>query len=68
MFRKKQQITFALRFWRLTHWARRLGYITPFKQVASLIVSDKAFRASFVPVGEEIEVPHHLLQVPLPLR
>lgn len=57
MFRKKQQITFALKFWRLTHWAKRLGHLTPFKQMAGLIVSDKVFRASFIPVREDIEVP-----------
>jgi Pyruvate/2-oxoacid:ferredoxin oxidoreductase delta subunit len=57
LFRKKQQITFALKFWWLTHVAKRIGHLTPFKQIAGLIVSDKVFRASFIPIREEIEVP-----------
>jgi ferredoxin len=57
MLRKKHQISLALKFWRLTYWAKSLSRFSPFKQIAGLIVSDKVLRASFVPVGEEIEVP-----------
>jgi ferredoxin len=57
MARKKRHIDFALRFWRLTHWAKSLGRWTPFKQMAGPIASEKSFRGSFIPVGEEIEVP-----------
>lgn len=54
---RKKYIEFALRFWFLTHWAKRLGNITPFRQLAGLIASEKNFRGSFIPVGEEIDVP-----------
>jgi len=57
MGRKQYQIDIALKFWRLTHWAKRLGHITPFKQMAGPIASDRAFRGSFIPVYEDIEVP-----------
>ena len=57
MPKKKKQIEIALKFWRLTHWAKRIGHIPPFRQMAGLIASEKAFSGSFIPVGEEIEVP-----------
>ncbi|MFH1149248.1 MAG: 4Fe-4S binding protein [Actinomycetota bacterium] len=57
MGRKRWQIDTALRLWRLTHWAKRLGGATPFRQAAGLIASDRAFRGSFIPVGESIEIP-----------
>ncbi len=57
MGRKKWQIDQALKFWRLTHWAKRVGHVSPFRQVAGLIASKQAFSASFIPVREEIEVP-----------
>lgn len=54
---RKKYIEFALKFWFLTHWAKRVGHVTPFRQLAGLIASEKRFRGSFIPVGEEIEVP-----------
>ena len=54
---KKCQIDLALKLWRLTHWAKRLGNITPFRQMAGLVASEKNLRASFIPVDEEIVVP-----------
>lgn len=57
MGRKKWQIDTALKFWRLTHWAKRLGSIPPFMRMASPIASEKSFTGSFVPVDETIEVP-----------
>lgn len=57
MSRKRYQIDIALKFWRLTHWAKRLGRWTPFKQMAAPIASEKVFRGSFIPVYEDIEVP-----------
>lgn len=56
MGRKKWQIDTALKFWRLTHWAKRIGHVAPFRQAAGLIASEEAFRGSFVPIGEDIEV------------
>lgn len=57
MGRKKWQIDTALKFWRLTHWAKRLGRYTPFGLMAAPIASERSFKASFVPVDEFIEVP-----------
>lgn len=57
MGRKKYQIDLALRLWPLTRLAKRLGRVTPFRQMAGLVASDKAFRGSFIPVGESIEIP-----------
>lgn len=57
MGRKKWQIDLALKFWRATHWAKRLGGKSPFKQAAGLLAGEKAFKGSFVPVDEFIEVP-----------
>ena len=57
MGRKKWQIDLALKGWRATHWAKRLGYISPFKRMAGLIAGKHAFSASFIPVDEFIEVP-----------
>lgn len=57
MGRKRWQIDTALRLWRLTHWAKRLGGTPPFRQAAGLIASDRVFRGSFIPVGESIDVP-----------
>ena len=57
MGRKKWQIDLALKGWRATHWAKRIGHVTPFKQMAGLIASEKVFRGSFIPVDEFIEVP-----------
>ncbi len=54
---RKRYIEAALRFWFLTHWAKRLGRVPPFRQLAGLIASEKNFRGSFIPVSEEIEVP-----------
>jgi len=54
---KKYQVDLALRLWKLTHWAKRIGGITPFKQMAGLAASEKNFSGSFIPVDEEIEVP-----------
>ena len=55
--RKKAQLDFALRFWRLTHFAKRIGGATQFKQMLGLIASERAFKGSFIPVDEEIEIP-----------
>ncbi len=57
MKRKRYHIELALRFWRLTHWAKRLGRFSPFRQMAAPIASEKSFRGSFIPVSEDIEVP-----------
>lgn len=57
MGRKKWQIDLALRFWTLTHWAKRLGHIAPFKQMAAPVAGEKSFTGSFIPVDEFIEVP-----------
>ena len=57
MGRKKWQIDLALKGWRATHWAKRIGHVAPFKQMAGLIAGDKAFRGSFIPVDKFIEVP-----------
>lgn len=57
MGRPRKQIDFALKFWWLTHLAKRIGGKTPFKHAASLIASEKAFSGSYVPVGESIEIP-----------
>ena len=57
MGRKKYQIDIALKFWWLTRLAKRLGHLPVFRRMAGLVASDKAFRGSFIPVGEEIEVP-----------
>jgi UDP-glucose 4-epimerase len=57
MRRRRWQVELALKFWWLTHLAKRLGHITPFKQMAGLIASERAFSGSFIPVDEEIEVP-----------
>jgi UDP-glucose 4-epimerase len=54
---KKRQIEIAVKFWRLTHWAKRLGNIPPFRQFAGLITGEKVCRGSFIPVREDIEVP-----------
>lgn len=57
MGRKKWQIDLALKFWPLTHFAKRVGHVAPFKQMAGLIAGEKSFTGSFVPVDEFIEVP-----------
>jgi len=57
MTRKKWQIDLALKFWVLTHFAKRVGHITPFKQMAGLIAGDRSFTGSFIPVDEFIEIP-----------
>ncbi|MHB8896013.1 MAG: DUF362 domain-containing protein [Candidatus Geothermincolia bacterium] len=57
MGRKKWQIDLALRFWALTHVAKRLGHIPPFKQMARPIAGEKSFTGSFIPVDEFIEIP-----------
>lgn len=57
MGRKKYQIDFALKFWRLTHLAKRMGHVTPFRQLAGLVASQKAFSGSFVPVREDVDIP-----------
>lgn len=54
---RKSWIDFALKFWRLTHWAKRIGDIPPFKQMAGLVASDNNLSSSFIPVDEEIEIP-----------
>lgn len=53
----RRQVHFALRFWRLTHWAKRLAAVSPFRQMAGPVASENNFKGSFVPVGEELEVP-----------
>jgi len=55
--RKKYQLDIALRFWGLTHVAKKIGGVTPFRQIFGLIVSEKALKASFIPVDEDIEIP-----------
>ncbi len=57
MGRKKWTINLAVKFWPLTHWAKRVGHRPPFKQLFSLIASEKAFRGSYIPVNEDIEIP-----------
>jgi UDP-glucose 4-epimerase len=57
MGRKKSQLDFALKFWVLTHVAKRIGGVPPFRQLAGLIASERAFKGSFIPVDEEIEIP-----------
>ncbi len=57
MGRKKWQIALVLRFWRLTHWAKRLGRVTPFRQMAGPVAGERSFAGSFIPVDEFIEVP-----------
>ena len=57
MRRKKWQIDLALKFWPLTHFAKRVGHVSPFKQMAGIIAGEKSFTGSFVPVDEFIEVP-----------
>ena len=57
MGRKKYQLDFALRFWPLTRLAKRLGRVAPFRRMAGLVASEKAFKGSFIPVGESIEIP-----------
>lgn len=54
---KRYQIELALKFWKLTHWAKRLGRFPPFRRMAAPIAAEKNFRGSFIPVGEHIEVP-----------
>lgn len=58
---RKEHIDLALKFWRLTHWAKRVGHLTPFRQVASVVASEKNFQGSFIPVDEEIEVPPNVV-------
>lgn len=57
MRRRRYQIEFMLKFWPLTHMAKRLGGFTPFKQMAGLMISEKALNGSYIPVSQEIEVP-----------
>lgn len=57
MGRKKWQIDLALKGWRATHWAKRLGHLTPFKQMAGIIAGEQSFKASFIPVDEFIDIP-----------
>ncbi len=57
MVRRKWHIDAALRFWRLTHWAKRLGRYAPFSRLAAPVASEDSFKASFVPVDEFIEIP-----------
>lgn len=58
---KKYQVDLALKFWRLTHLAKRLGNIPPFRGMAGLIASEDSFKGSFVPIREEIEVPESVV-------
>jgi UDP-glucose 4-epimerase len=57
MGRKKWQIDLALKAWRTTHWAKRMGHVTPFRQAAGLIAGERVFKGSFVPVDEFIDIP-----------
>lgn len=57
MGRKKWQIDLALKGWRSTHWAKKLGHIPGFREAAGLIARESAFKGSFIPVDEFIETP-----------
>ncbi len=53
----KKRVDAALKLWPLARVAKRIGYIKPLRYIAGVFASEKAFKGSFVPVDEEIEVP-----------
>lgn len=57
MGRSTRQLGFALKLWPLTHLAKRIIHLPPFRWPASLFASRKAFRGSFIPVGEAVDLP-----------
>lgn len=53
----KKRVDTALKLWPLVRIAKRIGDIRPFRFIAGVFASERAFKGSFIPVDEGIEVP-----------
>ncbi len=52
----RKRIDAAIKLWPLVKVAKRIGDVRPFRAVAKYFASEEAFRGSFIPVDEAIEV------------